>query len=74
MSRITKYLNQDSDNLTTPSTLDSFVICPASFFGQMSPEQFSATQQIYKAAYEKAWVKVYGEEIDPDAFNLGSGI
>ena len=74
MSRIAKYLNQTSDNFTSTPSLDSFVICPATFFGQLSPEQFAATQQIYKAAYEKAWAKVYGDGSNPDNFDLGSGI
>jgi hypothetical protein len=42
--------------------------------GQISPEQFAATQQIFKAAYEKAWAKIYGDGLNPDNFDLGSGI
>jgi hypothetical protein len=74
MSRITKYFNQTSDNLPAILSQDPFVICPASFFEQMGPEQFLATQQIYKVAYEKAWAKVYGDKLNADDFDLGSGI
>lgn len=74
MSRIDKYLNQTSDQFTAEPSLDSFVICPASLFPEMTPEQFAATQQIYKAAYEKAWTKVYGSQMNPDDFGWGNGI
>ena len=74
MSRIDKYFNQTADHFKSNPSLDSFIICPASLFPEMSPEQFSATQQIYKAAYEKAWAKVYGDGSNPDDFDLGSGI
>lgn len=74
MSRIDKYFDQISVQCTSEPSLDSFVICPASLFPEMSPEQFAATQQIYKAAYEKAWAKVYGNGLNPDDFDLGSGI
>ena len=74
MSRIDKYFNQTSEQFTSEPSLDSFVICPASLFPEMTPEQFAATQQIYKAAYEKAWAKVYGNGSNPDDFDLGSGI
>ncbi len=74
MSRLNKYFSQISNNFTSDPSLDSFVICPASLFPDVTPEQFKATQQIYKAAYEKAWAKVYGENADADNFDLGSGI
>ena len=74
MSRIEKYFNQILDKVSNEPSLDSFVICPASLFPEMSPEQFAATQQIYKSAYEKAWAKVCGNGLNPDDFDLGSGI
>lgn len=74
MSRIDKYFNQTTGTFASEPSLDSFVICPASLLPKMSHEQFAATQQIYKAAYEKAWAKVYGNGLNPDNFDLGSGI
>ena len=74
MSRLNKYFGQTSENPTETSSLDNFVVCPASLFPELTPEQFAATQQIYKAAYEKAWAKVYGRELGADDFDLGSGI
>lgn len=74
MSRIDKYFNQLSEDPASTPSLDSFVICPAALFPELTPEQFASIQQIYKAAYEKAWAKVYGDGSDPDDFFLGSGI
>jgi hypothetical protein len=72
--RTDKYFNQILNKVSTEPSLDSFIICPASLFLKINPEQFFATQQIYKVAYEKAWTKVYGNGINPHDFELGEGI
>ena len=73
MSRIEQYFTSMFEPFKSAEpSLDSFMICPSSYFRDMNSEQFRAAQQIYKSAYEKAWAKVYGDE--PNDFSFGSGI
>jgi hypothetical protein len=74
MSRLNNYFGELPHQFENEPSLDSFVICPASAFPELTPEQFASIQQIYKAAYEKAWAKVYGDRSNPYGFDLGDGI
>jgi len=74
MSRLDRYFGEMPHQFKSEPSLDSFVICPASSFPELTPEQFASIQQIYKAAYEKAWAKVYGDGSDRNGFLLGGGI
>ena len=64
--------------ISTPSaasteTEERFVQIPAIFYKDKSSEQFTAMQQIYREAYEKA-IRQQQQQHDDFDLNLGDGI
>jgi len=55
-----KYFDEQdrADRRVPPVKDESFVACPACFLAALSPAQFSAQQQLYRIAYEKAQAQV----------------
>jgi len=72
MNRLNQVFGEDQPSGTPLSALasEAFVECPSVFFENLTPEQFVAKQQLYRAAWEKAQQQLQGE-FD---FGIGSGI